>query len=143
MKKRKRYNSLFEATKWDTYKAWMNPSNDYFCRWKTNNSNNESSDHEDKAKELFNLDISRAFDKGYFRISVNDHGLNIQSKNEPTEKEFKCLQKCLSKYTNLAKIKFTIFEIKDVIGKGNYYTFPKQSFFIADSFEDLKNNNGG
>jgi hypothetical protein len=138
--KKKRYSSLFnEATKLNTYKAWVNPNNNYFYRWEADSKEN-SGDHDLKAQELLNLDMSSAFDKGYFRIDVNNHGLNIQSNREPSEKEFKCLQKCLSKYTNLSKIAYTMFEIKDVTGKGDYHTFPKQSFFLAKSFKELKDN---
>lgn len=122
----KRYKSLQERVM-SEYKAWYSPSSDKFIQFSTNSL------HGDMAERYFKMDEVEAIRKGYIRISVLK-GLNIESWDEPDDREFLAVQDRLNSNTSKGQPQ-TYWEILET---GKYKIFPKDSFFYAPSFNGKK-----
>ena len=110
-----------------SYKAWYNPSTDYFRQFNTNTL------HGEIAYQELRMDETEAIQKGYYRIYCG-HELNIDSWDIPDDREFNSI-----KYTieanSYKKFKGTRWSIYT---KPGYIFFPNQSFLFADSIKDAE-----
>ncbi len=122
----KRYKPIFTEKRMQIYKAWCNPSSDYFLQFSINNIHDEMA-----RKELHKEDEVDALKHGYYRIFCG-HELDIDSYNLPTDREFHAVKNAIDENT-YKKFDGTRWSI---INKQGFYYFPKQSFLFADSFKD-------
>jgi hypothetical protein len=121
----KRYKPFFKEKRMVEYKAWYNPSSNYFRQFSSNGIHNEIAEQE------LMMDEITAIRKGYFRIFVGKE-INVDSYSVPTNREFKALQDIIEK-NSYKKFNATRWSI--VNQKGLVY-FPNQSFLFADSIKD-------
>ena len=121
----KRYKPFFKEKRLPEYKAWYNPSSNYFRQFSTNGL------HSEIAEQDLRMNEADAIKDGYFRIFVG-HEININSQHLPSDREFKALQDLIER--NSYK-KFNATRWSVVTKKGLIY-FPKQSFLFADSIRD-------
>lgn len=109
-----------------SYKAWYNPSTDYFIQFNTNMLHTEIAE-----QELHMRNEIEAMKHGYWRIFC-DHELDIDTWDIPTDREFAAVQNMIERnsYKKFENTRWSIYS------KPGFYFFPKLSFFFADSFQD-------
>lgn len=122
---KKPYKSIFSERKMQAYKAWYNPSTDYFRQFSTNGIHNEIAEN-----ELY-MSEKEALKKGYYRIFVG-HEVDIDSDKMPTDREFMATRYAIEK-NSYKNFKGTIWQI---MHPDKDYYFPAQSFLFADSIKD-------
>jgi hypothetical protein len=121
----KRYVPFFKEKRMPEYKAWYNPSSNYFRQFSSNGIHNEIAEQE------LMMDEITAIKKGYYRVFVG-HEINIDSYDIPTDREFKALQDVIERHS-YKKFNATRWSIANQ--KGLVF-FPNQSFLFADSIKD-------
>ena len=107
------------------FKAWYNPSSNWFRQFSTNGTHLEIAEDELKMNE------AEALRRGYYRIYLRKD-LNIDSYKVPTDREFKAIQDIIEK-NSYKKFKGTRWQ---VINPNHYYYFPYQSFLYAESLAE-------
>lgn len=122
-----RYRTLKEK-RLNTFKAWYNPSSDWFYQFSDIELHNEIS------REQLHMTSEETLRKGYIRVYAYNKTLNIESKNTPRDIEFNSVKFKLEQNTFPAHIKFVTWDT----GKKVYF-FKRQSFFHAESIQDGSN----
>jgi len=124
----KRYKPLLlQERRLISYKAWYNPSSNYFRQFSTNGL------HQEIAQQDLHLDEAQAIEKGYYRIFCG-HELDVDSYKLPNEREFKSLQNIIEQ-NSYKKFEGTRWNVATVKG---FIFFPKLSFLFANSIKDGK-----
>jgi hypothetical protein len=128
----KQYKPLFDERRMYDYKAYYNPSSDYWYQFSINGIHNEIAQ-----QELHLQNANEAIKKGYAQIYLYNNELNIRTFNRPDNREFLSTKDMLEKNSYFAKVKKTNWEVIKDFG---YYVF--NNFFFTDTIEDGKFQRG-